>query len=102
MSELQVRVADPAGLHAREAARFVRLASRFGSEITIRCGEREADAKSLIGILGLAGGPSTEITLVAEGADADAALAALSQVLAPGSPVVGTDTAPASSSTHDA
>ena len=102
MSELRLRVDDPAGLHAREAARFVQLASRFSSHITIRYGEREADARSLIGILGLAVGPSAEVTLVAEGADADAALVALSQALTAGSPAVRAETVPGSSSTHDA
>ncbi len=74
MSELRVVVTDPAGLHARQAARIVRLAGPFSSRISIRHEGREADAKSLIEILGLAIGPSTEITLVADGADADEAL----------------------------
>ena len=47
-------VLDPAGLHARPAAQFVRTASRFESRITIRAGRsRSADAKSLIALLGL-------------------------------------------------
>jgi hypothetical protein len=47
-------VIDESGLHARPAARFVQAASRFASHIVIRNGEREADAKSLISLLGLA------------------------------------------------
>jgi phosphocarrier protein FPr len=49
----------------------------------IRHGGREADAKSLIALLGLAIRPSTEIVLAADGPDADAAIAALSGELAP-------------------
>lgn len=70
-------IIDPAGLHARPAAQFVRTASRFESRITIRAGERTADAKSLVALLGLTIRPRTQVTLAADGPDADAALAAL-------------------------
>ena len=74
-------VIDPAGLHARPAAQFVRTASRFESRITVRAGERTADAKSLIALLGLTIRPQSEVTLAADGPDADAALAALLEEL---------------------
>lgn len=83
MAELRLTVIDPSGLHARPAARFVQAASRFTSRIVIRQDGREADAKSLIALLGLTIRPSTEITLSAEGPDADDALAALAAELAP-------------------
>ena len=101
MTERRVTVTDPAGLHAREAAGVVRVANRFDSRTLIRHAGREANARSMIEILSLAIGPSTEITLVAEGEDADAALEALALQLA--SPTgVGTGSTPASSSTRDA
>jgi phosphotransferase system HPr (HPr) family protein len=81
--ELTLIVADPAGLHARPAARFVQAASRFQSRIVIRHDGREADAKSLIALLGLAIRPSSEIVLAADGPDADAAIAGLAAALAP-------------------
>ena len=83
MPELTVIVADPAGLHARPAARFVQAASRFESRIVLRHGGREADAKSLIALLGLTIRPSSEIVIAADGPDADAAIAALAAELAP-------------------
>jgi phosphotransferase system HPr (HPr) family protein len=83
VAEIQLRVIDPAGLHARPAARFVQAASRFSSRIVIRENGREADAKSLVALLGLTIRPSSEITLAAEGIDADEALAALAAELAP-------------------
>ena len=88
MPEVTLVVADPAGLHARPAAKFVQAASKFQSRIVIRLGDREADAKSLIALLGLTVRPSSEIVISAEGPDADAALAALAAELAPflGSP----------------
>jgi phosphotransferase system HPr (HPr) family protein len=83
MPEIRMTVIDESGLHARPAARFVQAASRFASRISIRNGEREADAKSLISLLGLAVRLSSVITVAAEGSDADAALASLSAELSP-------------------
>ncbi len=77
MAQLHLTVLDPAGLHARPAAQIVRTAGRFRSRITINVGDRTADVKSLIGLLGLTIRPGAEITLAAEGPDDDAALAAL-------------------------
>lgn len=102
MTERRVTVTDPAGLHARQAAGVVRAASRFGSRTVIRHGGREANARSIIELLGLAIGPSTEVTLVAEGEDADAALDALALQLAPDASNGDAPSTRASSSTGDA
>jgi phosphotransferase system HPr (HPr) family protein len=83
MPERRLVVIDPAGLHARPAARFVQVASRFTSTVTIRLGDRTADAKSLIAVLGLTIRPGTEIVLATHGIDADAALDALTAELGP-------------------
>jgi phosphocarrier protein HPr len=77
MAEVRLSVLDPAGLHARPAAQFVRTASRFQSEIVLDTGDRAANAKSLVGILGLTIRPCAPFLLWEEGPDADAALAAL-------------------------
>jgi phosphotransferase system HPr (HPr) family protein len=77
MADLALTVIDPAGLHARPAAKLVQVASRFQSRIVLRSGERTVDVKSLIALLGLTIRPLTEITLTADGPDADDALAAL-------------------------
>ena len=83
MPDRRLVVKDPAGLHARPAAKFVQAASRYESRIVIRQGDREADAKSLIALLGLTIRPSSEIVLAADGPDADAALAGLVAELEP-------------------
>lgn len=83
MAEIQLVVIDPSGLHARPAARFVQAATRFTSRVVIRDNGREADAKSLVALLGLTIRPSTLITLAADGPDADEALSALAAELAP-------------------
>ena len=83
MPDRTLTILDPSGLHARPAARFVQVASRFASRIVIRYSGREADAKSLIALLGLTIRPDSQITLAADGPDADAALTALTEELAP-------------------
>ena len=83
MAEIHLVVIDPTGLHARPAARFVQAASRFASRVVIRENGREADAKSLVALLGLTIRPATQITLSAEGPDADEAISTLATEFAP-------------------
>ena len=94
-------VADPAGLHARQAARVVRLASRYEARVTVRHAERTADARSLLELLSLGVGPGVEVTLLAEGPDAEAALSALALDLASVPAEAGGDAATAPSSARD-
>lgn len=61
----------------------MQAASCFASRIVLRQEGREADAKSLIALLGLTIRPQSEITLAADGPDAEAALAALQAELGP-------------------
>jgi phosphotransferase system HPr (HPr) family protein len=102
VTQRRVTVTDPAGLHARQAAGVVRVASRFDSRISVRHADRDANARSMIELLGLAIGPSTEVTLVAEGDDAETALEALAHELAPDPSKEDASSTGASSSTGDA
>jgi len=77
VAELRLRVLDPSGLHGRPAAQVVRTSARFTSRISIEAGDRTADAKSLIGLLGLTIRPGSDIRIVADGPDAGDAIAAL-------------------------
>jgi len=77
MAELQLTVLDPAGLHARPASKVVKVASRFQSRVVLRSGDRTVDVKSLVALLTLTIRPMSQITLAADGLDADEALAAL-------------------------
>jgi phosphocarrier protein HPr len=83
MAELHLTVLDPGGLHARPAAQVVRTAGSFQSRISIHVGDRTADVKSLIAVLGLTIRPGAQITLAADGPDDAAALAALLAELGP-------------------
>jgi phosphocarrier protein HPr len=66
-----VRVENRMGLHARAAARLVRLASRFSSTIRLsREGSHQGiDAKSILGVLMMAATQGTQVTVSAEGQD---------------------------------
>ncbi len=65
------------GLHARAAARFVQVASRFRSRITLAKDGRTVDAKSILGVLMLAGAQGDRLQIAARGEDAREAVEAL-------------------------
>ena len=75
-----VTVTNPLGLHARAAARFVRLASRFECAVRVRRDDRQMDGKSILGILLLAAAQGTELVVSADGADEAEAVAALAEL----------------------
>ncbi|HEY5719654.1 MAG TPA: HPr family phosphocarrier protein [Gammaproteobacteria bacterium] len=77
-----VTIVNKLGLHARAAAKFVTAASGFGAEIKLRRGTREVNGKSIMGVMMLAASKGTELELVADGDDAEAALGALEQLIA--------------------
>ena len=69
MVEQRVQVVNVLGLHARAAARFVRAATRFRSEITVSKDGTTTDGKSILGILSLAASVGSEIVITASGED---------------------------------
>lgn len=72
------------GLHARAAARFVRTATRFRSEVTISKDGSSTDGKSILGILFLAATTGTEIVIAASGEDENEAVDTLATLVAGG------------------
>ena len=70
-------VVSPLGLHARAAARFVRVASGFKSQIRVSRGSRTTDGKSILGLLLLAASRGTALRISAEGPDEADAVSAL-------------------------
>src|SRR5260370_25896697 len=79
--ELQLTLANPAGLHARPASLFVQTAARFQANIRASGHGRETDATSIIGVLSLGMRQGDTITIRASGADAKAAIEALSELV---------------------
>jgi phosphocarrier protein len=84
VSDCEVTIRNRLGLHARAAAKFVHLASRYRSHVRVSKEGRVVDGKSIMGILLLAAAHGTTITISADGADADAALTALCQLVESG------------------
>jgi phosphocarrier protein len=84
MTTRPVTICNPLGLHARAAAKFVHLASRFSSRIAVERAGRQVDGKSILGVLLLAAASGTTITLMAEGDDADQALDELAALVSSG------------------
>ena len=81
MPEITLTVHHEVGLHARPAAQFVRIAKQFSSDVKVTHGEREANAKSILGVLTLGANQGAVITICAEGDDAEQALAALEALI---------------------
>lgn len=83
MTSRGVTVTEPEGLHARPAAIFCRAAARFAADVRVEKDGASANARSLLSVLQLDVRRGDLVTLVAEGADAEEAVQALVDVLAP-------------------
>ena len=68
-------VLNKSGIHARPAAMFVKTASRFGSDIFVEKDGEKINGKSIMGLMMLAAGPGSKLTILATGADAPQAIA---------------------------
>ena len=80
-AEKKARLVNEQGLHMRPADMFVRLANRFASEVKLGKDEKIVDGKSILSILTLAADHGTELTIVANGSDARAAVSALAELI---------------------
>lgn len=77
-------IVNERGLHARAASAFVNVAARFESRITVSKDGQTVDGESILGIVSLLGLRGTEIEVAADGADAEAAVATLGELVAKG------------------
>jgi phosphocarrier protein len=75
--ERTVTIANQYGLHARPAAEFVKLATRFSSEVFVRKHDLEVNGKSIMGMMMLAAEFGSEVTIRACGTDANEAVESL-------------------------
>jgi phosphocarrier protein HPr len=82
MPERTVTVGSQTGLHARPAKLFVQAATRQPVKVRIQAGDREVDARSMLAVLSLGVTHGTEVTLRAEGEEAEAVLDELAGLLA--------------------
>jgi phosphocarrier protein HPr len=80
----EAEIVNRLGLHARAAAKFTHVASGFQSEIWLSRSGRRVNAKSIMGVMMLAAECGSEITIRADGPDAEQALQALAELVASG------------------
>ena len=73
-------VANKLGIHARPAAMFVKTANRFSCEIFVEKDGEKVNGKSIMGLMMLAAGPGSKLTVSAHGHDASQALAELEKI----------------------
>lgn len=82
--ERTVEIANRYGLHARPAAEFVKLASRFNSDVWVRKDDLEVNGKSIMGMMMLAAERGSQITIRAAGSDAVQAVDGLATLVQSG------------------
>lgn len=75
-------IVNELGLHARAAAKLVMLASRHACEVELEKDGQVANAKSVMGVLLLCGGPGSRVVVRARGPDAEPAVVAIGQLIA--------------------
>ena len=95
-----ILIPNPTGLHARPAAVLANLAKRYQARVLVQRGDDQANAKSVVALMGLSIGQGDKVQLIAEGPDAAHAIAALAPELAAGLGDEGTPPAPAPATTE--
>jgi phosphocarrier protein len=82
MPQATVPIINALGLHLRASSKLSQLATRFPCEVWLMRGTKKVNAKSVLGVTMLAAGPGTEITILTEGDQSEAALEALVALVA--------------------
>lgn len=80
-TEAIVEIVNQRGLHARASAKFVRCAVQFDAHISVSRDGQSVAGTSIMGLLALGAGPGSRIGICAEGPEAEAAVAALAQLV---------------------
>lgn len=82
MIKKEIDIINKLGLHARAAAKFVTLASTFGSDIQLERNGRRVNGKSIMGVMMLAAGKGSQLTLIVSGNDENEAIDKLETLVA--------------------
>jgi phosphocarrier protein HPr len=77
MQQRQIEIINKLGLHARAAAKLTQLATKFDSDVQVMRNGRKVNAKSIMGVMMLAAGKGSKITLEIAGPDEEQAMEAL-------------------------
>src|SRR5437660_8557192 len=79
--EKDITIINRLGLHARPAAMFVRIASRYRAEVWVEKEGEQINGKSIMGLMMLAAGQGSKLTIRCEGADADKVMEELEELI---------------------
>jgi len=79
--ERTIEIMNKLGLHARPAAQLVQTAKKFASKITLVKDGQEVDGKSIMGVMMLAAGKGSTVTIRTSGEDAEQALEVLVELI---------------------
>jgi phosphocarrier protein len=79
--EKDIPIINRLGLHARPAAMFVRISSRYRAEVWVSKEGEEVNGKSIMGLMMLAAGQGSKLHVRCEGPDADKAMAELEELI---------------------
>ena len=82
MAQKEINIINKLGLHARAAAKFVTLASVFNSDIQLERNGRRVNGKSIMGVMMLAAGKGSQLTLIISGNDENEAMERLGDLVA--------------------
>jgi phosphocarrier protein HPr len=78
----ELLIINKRGLHARASAKFVQLVEKFSAEVWVTRGSETVGGTSIMGLMMLAAGPGTTVTVSATGPEAQAALDAIAALIA--------------------
>lgn len=81
MPSKTLTVNNKLGIHARPAAQFVKTTSKFSCDIRVEKDEEEVDGKSIMGLMMLAAGHGSLLTITTEGEDENEALEAIEALI---------------------
>ncbi|HVL55253.1 MAG TPA: HPr family phosphocarrier protein [Burkholderiaceae bacterium] len=84
MKQAEVRIVNRLGLHARPSAALTQLASRYRADVWLTKGTRRVNAKSIMGVMMLAASRGSALLVETDGPDEDAALEAVTALIASG------------------
>ena len=78
----ELLIINKRGLHARASAKFVQMVERFNAEVWVTKGGETVGGTSIMGLMMLSAGPGTSIVVSAIGPDAQAAIDAITELVA--------------------
>jgi phosphocarrier protein HPr len=81
MIKTSIKISNKLGLHARASAKLTKLAATFSSDVHLSRNGRRVNAKSIMGVMMLAAGLGVEVEIETDGADEQAAMAALRELI---------------------